>query len=170
MVEKYKRITSIILMIIFLLICLFFADLWILPQKKVDDVIVSYSERTITSRGKFSRSGSTRHFSWNFYTQKGYQFSTENTFIDENEVAIEFTPIFKNVSRVKSKKQDYSNKLTSDLNGICFYLIVTLFITAVIGLLNLQFNKNLSENGFYNIILSASLLIFYLLYLSALFN
>ena len=170
MVEKYKKITDLILKIIILLICLFFVDIWILPQKKVDDVIVSYSERTISIRGKFSTKSSSRHFSYIFYTQKKNKFSTENTFVDENEITIGQSYIFRNVTSVKSKKQDYSNKLTSDLNGICFYLIIVIFISAVISLLNLRFNKNLSENGFYNIILFNSLMLFYLLYLFASFN
>ena len=162
--EKYRRITFKILLIIPLLASLFFADIFILPQKHIEDNIVSYSERTISSKGRFSSNRSKLISCYTFYTEKDYVFSTEKRFVDENEVIIEYSYIFKIVTSVKSKTEDYSNKLISGLSGLNLLLTICLLISTIISLLILRFKTNLSENLFYNIILLNSWLLFILLY------
>jgi len=154
-------------MLIPLLVTLLLAETWILPQKEIDDYIVSYSKNTVTS-GRYSKSKTT--VCYKFYTQKGLEFSTEKTYINENDVKIKHSYIFKNITSVKSETKDYSDKLTSGLNGATLWFIIGLTISAIISLLNLRYNKNLSKNGFQNIILFNSLLLFYILYLLFLNN
>ncbi len=160
MVEKYRDFTFKILMIFPLFACLLLIDSWILPQNKINDTIISYSERTISSRKKFSSRKSSYMTCYKFFTKKGYEFSTEKRFVDENDVIIQYSYIFKNITSVKSQKEDYTNKLVSGLNGLNLLLFQCLVLTSIISMMILH----LSINGFYNIILSNSFLLFILLY------
>ena len=58
----------------------------------------------------------------------------------------------------------------SGFNGMNFYLGVGLAISIVISLLFLKFDKNLTENGFQNIILMNSFLVFIALFLGMIYN
>lgn len=53
----------------------------------------------------------------------------------------------------------------SGLNGVFFYFAVGLFLTSIISLYMLKFNRNLTDNGFQNIILSNSFLALIMLYI-----
>jgi hypothetical protein len=163
MVEKYRKITFKILMFIPLLSSVFFLDTWILPQKKTNDFIVSYSLRKISHKGKYSSSSSESMRCYKFYTEKENEFSTE-VFIAENEVTIGTSYIFKIVTSVKSQTKDYTKKIVSGLNGLNLWLTIGLLISTICSLLFLQFDKKLSENGFYNILLLNSFIAFILLY------
>jgi hypothetical protein len=168
MTEKYRKITIITLLFIPLLIGLFFADSWMLPQKTINDKIISYSRISVNNSNKFSSSEVL--VGYIFYTQKGNEFSTQETFIDENEITIKQSYILKNITTVKSQTKDYSDKLMSGLNGACLYFTLGLTTSAIISLLLLWFDKNLSENGFQNIIIFNSFLLFITLYLFVLYN
>ena len=164
MVEKYRRITFKILLIIPVLASVFYMDVRIFPRKKVNDTIESYSIKTISHRGRFSSQSSETMRSYKFYTQNGHTFSTEKRLVDEYEVTLELSSIFKIVTSVKSKTKDYSNKLVSGLNGLILWLTNGLLLSTLISLLLLRFKKELSPNAFYNIILWNSFLAFLLLY------
>lgn len=170
MKEKYADITFKILLFIPLLVSLFFIDSWILPQKTINDEITSYSKIFFRSTQKYTNSESKTFVGNIFYTQQGYKFSLQKTFIEENEITIKQSYIFKNITAVKSKYKDYSEKLMSGLNGACLYSVIALAVTSIISLLMLRFNKNLSENGFQNIILSNSFLLICTLYILFLHN
>lgn len=170
MKEKYTKITIKILICIPIFFSLFIIDQLILPQKQVNDKIVSYSQIVISRRNKYS-SYSTKEFVGNkFYTEKGYEFSIRKTFIEENEVIIGRSYIFQNINSIKTKSKDYSDKLMSGLNGACFYFALSLTITAIISLIMLKFKTNLSENGFQNIILINSFLTLIVIYLYSIYN
>lgn len=168
MKEKHTKITIKILICIPVLVSLFFVDQWILPQKQINDKIVAYSQIVIRNGNEYN---SSKEFVGNkFFTKKGYEFSIRKTFIEENEVTIKQSYIFQNISSVKSQIKDYSDKLMSGLNGACFYFMLSLNITAIISLFMLRFNKNLSENGFQNIILINSFLTLITLYVFGIYN
>jgi len=122
----------------------------------------------ISNNSKFSRGQVL--VDYKFFTQKRHQFAVENVKIEEENVKIEFTRIFKNITSVKTVNNDYSKKLISGLNRDCLLFIIILSISTLISLLLLFLNKNLSENGFQNIILFNSLMLFYAFYLFALYN
>lgn len=164
MVEKYRKITFNILLIVPFLFSLFYIDIWILPQKSVADTIVAYSEKSISRKGRYSSSRSELMACWKFYTQKGHEFSTEKRIVDENNVTIKYSYIFNIVTSVKSKNVDYSDKLVSGLNSLNLLLTMCLLISTIIGLLLLKYYTNLSLNGFYNIVLLNSFLAIILLY------
>lgn len=134
-----------------------------MPKKSINDEIVNYGKTMISNNSKFSRGNVC--VGYIFFTQKGFHFSTEKTFIEESKVKIFKNMIFKNIVGLKTDKKDYSDKLISGLNGFTFYLIIVLSISSIISLLLLFFNKKLSENTFQNIILFNSLIIFYVVYL-----
>jgi len=168
MIEKYRKITIIALIFIPLLVGLFFVDTWILPQKTINDEIISYSKIFVNNNNKFSRSKIL--VGYIFFTRKGFEFSTQETFVEENEITIKHSYILKNITTVKSRTKDYSDKLMSGLNGACLYFTVGLTTSAIISLLFLRFDKNLSKNGFQNIILFNSFLAFITIYLFVLYN
>lgn len=168
MIEKYRKTTINTLIFIPLLFGLFFADSWILPQKTINDKIISYSKILVNHSNKFSSSEVL--VGYVFITQKGHEFSTQETFVEENEITIKQSYILKNITTVKSQTKDYSDKLMSGLNGACLYFTLGLTISAIISLLLLWFDKNLSENGFQNIILFNSFWVFITLYLFVLYN
>lgn len=170
MKEKYTNVTFKILICIPILFSLFIVDQLILPQKKIDDKIIAYSQIVISRRNKFSISSSKELIGNKFFTEKGYEFSMSKTFIEENEITIGRSYIFQNINSIKSKSSDYSDKLMSGINGACLYFILGLTITAVISLLMLKFNKNLSDNGFQNIILINSFLTLIALYVFAIYK
>jgi len=168
--EKYSRITFKLLILIPLVFILFVADQFILPQKQISDRIKEYKQLVVSRRGKFSTSSSKELIGFRYRTHKGYEFGTAKTYIEENEVIISESYVFRNISKVKTVNKDYSEELFSGLNGACFYIAIGLFATSVISLLMLKFNNTLSENGFQNIILSNAFLILLYFYLLILFN
>lgn len=168
MLEQYKKITIKVLVVIPLLISLLIADSWILPQKTINDEIISYSKIYVKNNNKFHRSKII--LGYIFFTQKGYNFSTQEIFVRENEITIKHSYILKNITSVKSQTKDYSDKLMSGLNGACLYFMIGLFVTAIISLLFLMFDKNLTENGFQNIILFNSFILIITIYLVIVFN
>ncbi len=165
MKEKYAKITFKILICITIFFNIFIIDQLVVPQKIIHDEIIAYGRIEISTKGKYSTKSS-KHFVGNkFLTKKGFEFSVRETFIKENEITLGQSYIFKNITSVKSKNKDYSDKLMSGLNGACFYFSLGLAITSTISLLMLKFNKNLSENGFQNIILINSFVAFLTLYI-----
>lgn len=165
MKEKYTEITIKIIICIPILFSIFIIDQLVLPQKKINDKIIAYSQIVITRRNKYSTSSSKEFVGNKFFTEKGFEFSVRKIFIEENEITIGKSYIFQNINLVKSKSKDYSDKLMSGLNGACFYFTVGLVLTSIVSLLLLKFNENLSENGFQNIILINSFLAFIALYI-----
>lgn len=165
MKDKYSRITFKFLIWIPILFSIFIIDQLVLPQNKINDTIISYSQIFISKRGKYSTSSSKEFVGNKFFTKKGFEFSVREIFIEENEITIGKSYIFQNINLVKSKNKDYSDKLMSGLNGATFYFTLLLVITSIISLLMLKFNKNLTENGFQNIILINSFLAFITLYI-----
>lgn len=105
-----------------------------------------------------------------FLTKKNYKFSTQKKYIKENDIIIEQSYILKNITSVKTGNIDYSKDLMSGFNGMNFYLAVGLAISIVISLLFLKFDKNLTENGFQNIIIFNSFLVFIALFLGMIYN
>ena len=94
----------------------------------------------------------------------------EKSFIEEEDVKIEISRIFQNITSVRTEKNDYTTKLISGLNRDCLLFIILLSASTFISLLVLFKSKNLSENGFQNIILFNSFMIFFAVYLFALYN
>ena len=100
MKEKYSKVTFKILIWIPILFSLFIVDQLILPQKKINDKIVAYSQIVISRRNKYSIN-STKEFVGNkFFNEKGYEFSIRKTFIEENEITIGRSYIFQNIIQV----------------------------------------------------------------------
>lgn len=148
-------------------ILLGFSDYYILPSLKTTDIITRYAVRT--SSGK--NGGKPQTVSHQYYTQKGFNFSTVNHSIEKGDVELEYSLLFKSVTKVKSKNTDYTKLLSSGLsiNGIQFYTCCTLLLSVAISTRILLSKKGFSENTFYNIICFNSFMIFVCLYMAYLF-
>jgi hypothetical protein len=161
MIEQYRTFVIWILRIILLIISFLLID-FILPKEAIDDQIISYQKTMVSNNSQFSKSKVL--IGYKYFTQKGFHFSTEKKMIKENEVTLFQTRILKNIVGLRTAEKDYSEKLISGLNGVTFYLILILALSSIISLLLLFYYKKLSENGFQNIILFNSLIVFYIVY------
>ena len=167
--EKYSQITFKILLVVPIVFAFFAVDRFILPQKHIKDEITKYQKIEVKKRSSYGNN-STAFLGYKYYTAKGFEFSVSKSYLPENEIIISQSYIFQTINKVTSQNKDYSNELSSGLNGICFYVALALLLVAVTSLLLLKFNTALSENGFQNIILSNSFLTIWFLYLLFLFN
>jgi hypothetical protein len=140
-----------------------FADYYVLPASKSNDLITHYSVRT-TGKSK-------QKVSYHYFTRNGFSFSTAKEFIEDNNIEIETSLLFKSTTSVKSKTKNYTNLLSSSLsiNGILFYFCLVLLFSIGISLKILLSKKGFSENTFYNIICFNSFMIFICLYMTYLF-
>lgn len=103
MKEKYTDITIKILICIPILFSIFIIDQLVLPQKKIEDKIIAYSQITITKRSKYSTSSYKEFVGNRFLTEKGFEFSVRKIFIEENEITITKSYIFQNINSVNQK-------------------------------------------------------------------
>lgn len=148
--QYYQKTTIVcVLTIISFFICISFLDYFVLPKTKTYDVLSNYVIRT--ARGNKYGSAST-HIAYNYYTQKGFTFTTEEKSIFEDTLEIEYTSLFKYVTKVKSNKTDYSDELINDLKGLRFYLYCVFLFSIFISLKILLSGKSYSKNAFENII------------------
>lgn len=156
---KNKNIIIYLLGVITFFVLITFADYYVLPVSKTNDIITHYAVRT---SGK-----SNQKVSYHFFTQKGYTFSTAKEFIEENNVLIESSLLFNFVTTVKSEKKNYTNVLSSGLsiNGIPFYTCLILLLSLGISIKIMLSKKGFSENTFYNIICFNSFMIFICIYM-----
>lgn len=164
---QYKTVIVYLFLIVGFIISLLFFDYFVLPTSKTKDVITYASVRT--SSGK---NGSKRQtISYQYYTKKGFSFSTIKDDVEENDIEIEYSLVFKSVTTVRSKKNDYTKLLSNDLtaNGLQFYLCIVLLFSIAISIKILLSKKGFSENMFFNIICFNSFMIFVCLYMTYLF-
>ena len=152
--------------IVIFTILLGFSDYYLLPSVKTTDIITHYAVRTSGGKG-----GKPQTVSHQYYTQKGFNFSTVEHSIEKGDIELGYSLLFKSVTKVKSKDADYTRLLSSGLsiNGIQFYTCCTLLLSAAISIRILLSKKGFSENTFYNIICFNSFMIFVCLYMAYLF-
>jgi len=158
-IVKNKKIIIYLLGAVSFFILIAFADYYVLPSSKTNDIITQYLVRT---SGK-----SKEKVSYHYFTQKGYTFSTTKEFIEEGNISIETSLLFKFVTTVKSDKKDYTDLLSSGLgiNGISFYSFIILLFSLGISLKIMFSEKGFSQNTFFNIVCFNSFMIFICFYL-----
>ncbi|WDF60276.1 hypothetical protein PQ462_02640 [Flavobacterium sp. KACC 22758] len=164
-VTNNKKIVIKILVLITILIAIVFIDFYLLPKTKTDDVITHYAVKTVQGKNGTLK----EKVSYRFITKNGLHFSTQKKFIDEPNIEIKHTLLFKTITNVKSKLHDYSDNVTSGFNGIMFYCYLILLFSIGISLKILLSKKGCSENAFYNIICFNSFMIFVIAYMDLLF-
>lgn len=164
---KNKNVIIYLLGLVIFFILIGFTDYYVLPTSKTKDLITYSFVRT--SGGKNGSKPQT--VSYHYYTQKGFRFSTAKDDVEENNIEIEYSLLFKFVTKVRSKDNDYTKLLSSDLsiNGIQFYLCIVLLFSIAISIKILVLKKGFSENTFYNIICFNSFMIFVCLYMTYMF-
>lgn len=160
---KNKNVIIYLLSLVAFLILIGFADYYVLPTSKTDDIITHYS---IQTSGK-----SKQKLSYHYFTKKGFTFSTAKEFIEDNTIEIETSLLFKSVTEVKSNTRDYTDLLSSSLsiNGIQFYFSLVLLFSIGISLKILLSKNGFSENTFFNIVCFNSFMVFLCLYMTYLF-
>ncbi len=158
-IVKNKNTIVYLLGVISFLILVAFADYYVLPSSRTNDTITRYLIRT---SGK-----SKQKVSYHYFTRTGFTFSTAKEGIEEDNIEIETSLLFKFVTKIKSKTRNYTNLLSSDLsiNGIQFYTCLILLISIGISTKILLSKKGFSENTFYNIICFNCFMIFICVYL-----
>jgi hypothetical protein len=149
------------LAIITVFISVVFIDFYLLPKTKTNDAITYY---TVQYGGR-RNGGKKAIMAYNFFTKKGHCFPTSNYLIEENDIEIKYTLLFKSVTNVKSKDKDYSENLAIGFNGMLFYCYFVLLFSIAISLKILLSKKSISENAFYNIICFNSFMLFICIYM-----
>lgn len=162
-VVKNKSVIIYLLSVVTFFILIGFTDYYVLPVSKTTDLITHYSVQT-TGKSK-------QKVSYHYFTKKGFTFSTAKEYIEENNIEIETSLLFKSITKVRSKTKNYTNLLSSSLsiNGILFYFCLVLLFSIGVSLKILISEKGFSENTFYNIICFNSFMIFICLYMTYLF-
>nr|WP_294925194.1 hypothetical protein [uncultured Flavobacterium sp.] len=162
-IVKNKNVIIYLFGVVTFFILIAFIDYYVLPVSKTTDLITHYSVQT-TGKSK-------EKVSYHYFTQKGFTFSTTKEYIEDSDIEIETSLLFKSITDVKSKTRNYTNLLSSSLsiNGILFYFCLVLLFSIAISLKILLSEKGFSENTFYNIICFNSFMIFICLYMTCLF-
>jgi hypothetical protein len=166
--EKHKKITIRVLLVIPILLLLFYLDQSIFPQRESTEKLIEYHEIFLKNGYKYN--SSKELVGYKYFTKKGLEFSIKKEFVEENDVNIKSSYIFKTVTSVKSSKRDYSDKLMSGMTGLTMFLYQGLTISSIISLLALIFYKKLSKNGFQNIIIMNSFLALIIIYFYFVYN
>ncbi|KRD10899.1 hypothetical protein ASE21_04035 [Flavobacterium sp. Root901] len=162
-ITKDKPVIIYLLCAATFIISLGFFDYYVLPASKTTDVITHYA---IQTSGK-----SKDKVCYHYYTQKGFTFSTVKKYIEENNIEIKYSLLFKSVTSVKSKTNDYTNRLSNGLsnNGILFYFCLVFLFSIAISLKILMSKKGYSENTYFNIICFNGFMVFVCLYMMYLY-
>lgn len=162
-IVKNKNVIIYLFGVVTFIILISFTDYYVLPASKTTDLITHYSIQT-TGKSK-------QKVSYHYFTQKGFTFSTAKEYIEDNNIEIETSLLFKSTTEVRSKTRNYTNLLSSSLsiNSILFYFCLVLLVSIGISLKILLSKKGFSENTFYNIICFNSFMIFICLYMTYLF-
>lgn len=127
-------------------------DLVLLPYRNSKETIGAYS---LIQQGK-----SNPVTSYRFYTNEGIKFSLEKDFIQEEEVILQRTMLFKQIVNVKTSKRDYSSLLSSGFNGFSLVFMDVLAFSSAISLVKLQGDTELSKNQYQNYILFNRFMVF----------
>ncbi|RVT78418.1 hypothetical protein EOD40_04060 [Flavobacterium sufflavum] len=162
-ISKNKTLVIYALSIITFFISLGFLDFYVLPTLKTTDIITHYAIRTVGGKNGTKP----QKLSYHYYTQKGFTFSTVKNYIEESDIELEYSLVFKSVTKIKSKNNDYTSDISSSLsiNGIQFYFYCVLLFSIAISLKILLSGKRFSENTFYNIICFNGFMVFLCLYM-----
>jgi|GEM_PF-6022087 len=158
--EKYKISTIITLIAISGIVNFILVDLYVLPRQIIPDNITSEYEIYKYNSSKFGQSKSL--YGYKYYTEKGFEFTTEEKPIEESVIKIEQTKILKNISDIRSSEKDYSKLIVSDLNGPSLYFLIILAISSSTSVIILLKKKDLNKNGFQNIILFNLMMLFFI--------
>jgi hypothetical protein len=167
LIIKNKKAVVYSLAIVTFFISISFLDYFILPSLKTNDVITHYA--VITTRGRHGTNP--QKVCYQYYTLKKFTFSTVKTFIEKNDIELEYSLLFRSVTKVKSKDNDYTKLLSSGLsiNGIKFYIYCILLLSIAISFKILFSKKGFSENAFYNIICFNSFMVIISVYMTYLY-
>jgi len=164
---KNKSVIVFLFILPAFFILLVFFDCYVLPNSKATDKITNYF---VTRAG--GKNGSTpQKIAYHYSTEKGFTFSTGINYIEEDNIEIEYSLLFKSVTKVRSKYNNYSDLLSNGVNihGIQFYLCCIFLFSTAISLKILLSNKFFSENTFYNMICFNGLILFLCFYMAILF-
>ncbi|MEN9908228.1 MAG: hypothetical protein RLZZ540_1377 [Bacteroidota bacterium] len=156
-ISKNKKLVELVLTATTLIISLILIDFYFLPKKTIKENISYYYQQSLKAN---SYSNNRTVIAYKYVTELGDSFTTEKTYIYENPIEIESTLIFKNITKVYTKNKDYTEKLSSGLNGILLYLYFIFLLSSIISLTILKSEKTISENAFYNIICFNSFILF----------
>lgn len=154
-----KRLFIIFFMPILILSSANMIDFFFIPKIETTDQIVS--------RRKLYRSNSYGRIlvGCKYKTAKGFSFSTSEAIIRENDIEINHTQVFKSITFVSSSRKDYTEKLSSNLNGILKYFHLLFLLSLIIGIIIFISERQISQNTYLNIVIFNTLIFVVLLYM-----
>jgi hypothetical protein len=94
---KNKNVIIYLFGVVRFFILIGFADYYVLPASKTTDLITHYSIQT-TGKSK-------QKVSYHYFTQKGFTFSTAKEYIEDNNIEIETSLLFKSITAVNQTQK-----------------------------------------------------------------
>ena len=136
-------------------------DLFILPKETLQEEIAEINKIQSYKR---SRYGERRKIliGYQYITKNGHTFSLEKKRIREQNVVLTRTVILKDISTVKTKNENYSIHLLSGFNGLKTYFYGILGLSAIISLILLKYDMNMTKVRFENVIMFNGIMIFFI--------
>lgn len=154
-----KRLFIIFFTPVLILSAINMVDFFFIPKKSVSDQLVT--RRKLYRSHKYGRT----LVGYHYRTKKGFEFSISDGSILDNKIDIKHTLIFKTVTYVRTIKKEYTEKLSSNLNGIIKYFHFLLLISLIVSITIFISGKQISRNAYLNIIIFNPLLFVVLLYM-----
>lgn len=132
-----------------------FVDFFFLPTHLINDQIVA--------RKRLQRKSTV--IGYKYVTQKGYHFTTSKAFIAESDIDLEHTQIFGSVTFVDSDRKEYTDQLSSNLNGILKYFHMIFFVSMSYGIFTFVSNRAITKNSYRNIVYFNSIMFLVLMFM-----
>lgn len=142
----------IFLSIPLLLSAAYYIDFYFLKPIEINDRILDIELITVSSSAGGTSVRKNRRVGCKYQTEKGYQFSTERKRLQDIEVNLKITPVFKTVKTVITSNERI--KISSGFNGANLVLFVVCNIMILASISYLFIVSDLSQNAKLNLIFS----------------
>ncbi len=148
--KDFKKRFLIFISIPFLLSSLYLIDQTLIKDTIIMDTIISIKPIYINQSAGGTPVVESKKRGYKYETINNYRFSTLKYKINESQIQIVTSRIFKTVKTVKTKKGDH--EIQSGLNGVNGILIIACFISMLFTIIYLFLRKNISNNSQLNLI------------------
>ena len=142
----------IFLSIPLLLSAVYSIDFYFLKPIKINDRILYIELITVSASAGGTSAHENKRVGYKYQTKKGYQFSTERKRLQDIEVNLKITPVFKTVKTVITSNERI--KISSGFNGANLVLFIVCNIMILASISYLLFVSDLSQNAKLNLIFS----------------
>ena len=153
----------IFLSIPLLLSAVYYIDFYLLKPIEINDRILAIELITVSASAGGTSARENKRVGYKYHTESGCHFSTERKRLQDIEVDLKITPIFKTVKTVITSSERI--KITSGFNGANLVLFVVCNIMILASISYLLIVSDLSQNAKLNLIFSNLFMLLIWLYI-----